>query len=82
MDIGVLKTADHLDDGIHFAVEQGDDRFVARALTLLADREKAAKMGAVARRLVVETMGWPAMLAPLPALVGREAKRKRQRYAA
>lgn len=70
------------DDGIHFAVEQGDDRFVARALTLLADREKAAKMGAVARRLVVETMGWPAMLAPLPALVGREAKRKGQRHAA
>ena len=70
------------DDGIHFAVEQGDDRFVARALTLLADREKASNMGAIARRLVVETMGWPAMLAPLPALVGREAKRKGQRHAA
>jgi sugar transferase (PEP-CTERM/EpsH1 system associated) len=69
-------------DGIHFAVEDSDAGLAARALALLADRGAAAKMGAAARRFVRETMSWPAMLAPLPRLVGREAQAQRQRDAA
>jgi hypothetical protein len=39
-------------------------------------------MGAAARRFVVERMSWPAMLAPLPSLVGRGAERLGDRDAA
>jgi sugar transferase (PEP-CTERM/EpsH1 system associated) len=69
-------------DGIHFAIEDSDAGLAARALALLADRGAAASMGAAARRFVRETMSWPAMLAPLPRLVGREAHAQRQRDAA
>jgi sugar transferase (PEP-CTERM/EpsH1 system associated) len=68
-------------NGIHFAVEQSDAGFVSRALTLLADAKAAGAMGRAARRFVVETMSWPAMLAPLSRLVGRE-KAQGQRNAA
>ena len=70
------------EDGIHFAVEDNDHSLVARSLALLADRNSAARMGAAARRLVVERMSWPAMLAPLTAFVGREAKHEGCRDAA
>lgn len=68
-------------NGIHFAVEQSDAGFVSRALTLLADAKAAGAMGRAARRFVVETMSWPAMLAPLSRLLGRE-KAQGQRNAA
>jgi sugar transferase (PEP-CTERM/EpsH1 system associated) len=58
-------------DGEHFAVEEDDEGFARRALELLGRPEQASGMGAAARRFVVERMSWPAMLAPLPALVGR-----------
>jgi sugar transferase (PEP-CTERM/EpsH1 system associated) len=61
-------------DGVHFAVEDSDEALVARALGLLADRNAAKMMGAAARRLVIDTLSWPAMLAPLPGLLGREPK--------
>jgi sugar transferase (PEP-CTERM/EpsH1 system associated) len=61
-------------DGTHFAVEDSDPALVSRALALLAEPARAAKMGAAARRFVIETMSWPAMLAPLPRLVGREVR--------
>ena len=70
------------ENGIHFAVEDSDHRLVARSLALLADLNGAARIGAAARRLVVERMSWPAMLAPLPAFVGREAKHEGCRDAA
>nr|WP_166176292.1 TIGR03087 family PEP-CTERM/XrtA system glycosyltransferase [Altererythrobacter segetis] len=69
-------------DGVHFAVEDGDAGFVSRALALLGDRTAAAAMGRAARRFVIETMSWPAMLAPLPRLVGREARVQGRRDAA
>jgi sugar transferase (PEP-CTERM/EpsH1 system associated) len=69
-------------DGVHFAVEDGDAALVARALALLADRDAAAAMGAAARRRVIETLSWPAMLAPLPSLLGREPNSQRHRDAA
>ena len=69
-------------DGEHLAVEDDDAELAARALELLAEPERAAAMGAAARRLVIERMSWPAMLAPLPALVGRESKGQARRDAA
>ena len=69
-------------DETHFAVEESDAGFAARALTLLADAKAASRMGAAARRFVVETMSWPAVLAPLPRIVGRVAEREARRDAA
>jgi sugar transferase (PEP-CTERM/EpsH1 system associated) len=69
-------------DGIHFAVEDSDAGFAARALTLLADARTAAGMGGAARRFVIETMSWPAVLAPLPRLLGRRESTQGQRNAA
>jgi glycosyltransferase involved in cell wall biosynthesis len=57
-------------DGVHFAIADSDEALVQRALDLLARREAAEEMGGAARRLVVETVGWPAMLAGLPEIVG------------
>jgi sugar transferase (PEP-CTERM/EpsH1 system associated) len=70
------------EDDKQFAVAETDDALVARALALLADRKHAAAMGAAARRFAVDNLSWPAMLAPLPALVGREAKPEGRRDAA
>jgi glycosyltransferase involved in cell wall biosynthesis len=70
------------EDDKHFAVAETDEALVARALALLADRKHAAAMGAAARRFAVDNLSWPAMLAPLPALVGREAKPEGRRDAA
>jgi glycosyltransferase involved in cell wall biosynthesis len=66
------------EDGTHFALADSDDAFVTRTLELLASDEAAWRMGAAARRLVRERMSWPAMLAGLPALVGREGKKARR----
>ncbi len=61
-------------NGVHFAVAESDADLLAGALALLSDKRSAAAMGAAARRFVIETMSWPAMLAPLPRLVGRDVK--------
>jgi glycosyltransferase involved in cell wall biosynthesis len=66
------------EDGTHFALADSDDAFVTRTLELLASDEAARGIGAAARRLVRERMSWPAMLAGLPALVGREGKKARR----
>ena len=63
-------------DGVHFAVADGDEAFAQRALALLARRDAGAEMGEAARRLVVETASWPAMLASLPEMVGFPADPK------
>jgi sugar transferase (PEP-CTERM/EpsH1 system associated) len=57
-------------DGVHFAVADSDEGLAERALDLLARRGAAEAMGVAARRLVVETASWPAMLAELPGMVG------------
>jgi sugar transferase (PEP-CTERM/EpsH1 system associated) len=70
------------EDGEHFAVADHDDTFAARMLELIDDRAAAHRMGAAARRLVQERMSWPAMLAKLPAIVGRAGNAKERRDAA
>jgi sugar transferase (PEP-CTERM/EpsH1 system associated) len=69
-------------DGEHLAIADEDEGFARRALELLSRPERASDMGAAARRFVVERMSWPAMLAPLPSLVGRGAERLGDRDAA
>jgi len=57
-------------DGTHFAVGDSDEALARRALDMLAEPDAAREMGEAARRLVVETASWPAMLAALPEIVG------------
>jgi polysaccharide biosynthesis protein PslH len=56
-------------DGQHFTVANSDQEFAVRALDLLARPLEAQAMGRAARRLVVETASWPAVLADLPHIV-------------
>ncbi len=65
-------------DRIHLAIADSDEAFVQRGLDLLARPGPANEMGEAARRLVVETVSWPAMLATLPEVVG-QAPRARAR---
>jgi sugar transferase (PEP-CTERM/EpsH1 system associated) len=69
-------------DGVHYAIEGDDDALARRALDLLAEPERAAKMGRAARRFVIEQASWPAMLAPLPALLGFPGSGEGRRNAA
>ena len=68
-------------DDTHFAVEESDTQLAARILRLLERPEAARAMGDAARKFVVERLGWPAMLAGLPGLLGRMAA-ERERHAA
>lgn len=51
-------------------VAETDAAFVASILHLATEADLAAELGREARRFVLETMSWPAMLADLPALMG------------
>ncbi len=64
------------EDDVHFAVAETDEELVARALALLAREGAAEAMGQAARRLVVARMSWAAMLAALPAIVGRAPEQR------
>jgi len=67
---------------MHFAGADSDEELVRRALELLAQPEAAREMGKAARRLVVETTSWPAMLASLPEILGQSYQPKAQLDAA
>jgi polysaccharide biosynthesis protein PslH len=59
-------------DGAEWLVEHAEPlALAARAAELLADPAKAAAMGEAARRFVFARHVWPAMLAPLEALLKR-----------
>jgi sugar transferase (PEP-CTERM/EpsH1 system associated) len=64
------------EDGVHFAVAETDEGLVDRSLALLARQSSARALGLAARRLVVERLSWEAMLAPLPAMLGRAPERR------
>jgi sugar transferase (PEP-CTERM/EpsH1 system associated) len=59
------------EDDVHFAIAETDEALVERSLALLARPPAARALGEAARRLVVERMSWTAMLASLPAILGR-----------
>jgi polysaccharide biosynthesis protein PslH len=69
-------------DGIHFAVADSDEAFAKLALGLLAEPESSAELGKAARRVVVETASWPAILAALPEIVGVPSPPQARRDAA
>ena len=69
-------------DGAHFAIADSDEALADRALELLARPDASSAMGAAARRLVVDTASWPAMLAGLQEIVGRAERPKARADAA
>lgn len=66
------------EEGRHFGVAETDGALAARILAVLADRGVAQAMGNAARQFVVERRTWPAMLAGLPALLGRSGPEDRR----
>lgn len=58
--------------GQHVIVCDDDPAFVREALALLDAPARRTQIGQAARQLVAGSMSWPAMLAPLPALMGLE----------
>ncbi|ODT00393.1 MAG: glycosyl transferase family 1 [Erythrobacter sp. SCN 62-14] len=57
-------------DGADWLIERADPAaMAARAAALLGDPQKTAAMGAAARAFVLESHAWPAMLAPLGAML-------------
>ena len=60
-------------DGEHFAIADSDDAMIERALSMLADDKATSTMASAARNYVVHNQGWPAMMAPLAALIERVA---------
>jgi sugar transferase (PEP-CTERM/EpsH1 system associated) len=54
----------------HFVIARSDAAFVADILRLTHDKATARELGEEARRFVLETMSWPAMLSALPAIMG------------
>lgn len=57
-------------DGEHFLIRDTDEALASAVLGLLAEPEQGATIGVQARKFVLERMSWPAMLAPLPGLMG------------
>ncbi len=74
------------EDGVNLAIAESDEALVGRALALLASPPLARVMGHAARRAVLDTMSWPAALAPLAGLVagksGQQAGQQGRRHAA
>ncbi|MEQ5786539.1 TIGR03087 family PEP-CTERM/XrtA system glycosyltransferase [Erythrobacter sp. NFXS35] len=63
------------EDGKHWQVCEADPAVMcARLVPLLSDPDARSRMGAAARRFVIEQHGWAAMLAPLAALLGMDGK--------
>ena len=61
------------DDGAHWLVCPPDPVLMAARIEfLLSDGEAAARIGAAARRFVLERHDWAAMLCPLARLLGRD----------
>lgn len=56
-------------DGEHFAVAGSDHELAWMTLALLADPDRAHRMGQAARRFVVDNASWTAALTPLTGIV-------------
>ena len=63
------------EDGRHFTIAASDAELARQTLALLEDEGRRDAIGAAARRFVLDRMSWPAMLAPLPHLLGGERRR-------
>jgi polysaccharide biosynthesis protein PslH len=62
-------------DGEQFLIGDSDLALAEAVLALWRDKQRASAIGAAARRFVIETMSWPAALAPLPEIVAPGARR-------
>lgn len=57
-------------DGRHFVVANTDEELAEAVCRLAADPEAGCELGQLARRFVVESLGWKTALAGLPEIVG------------
>ncbi|WP_379546599.1 TIGR03087 family PEP-CTERM/XrtA system glycosyltransferase [Qipengyuania sp. DSG2-2] len=57
-------------DGEHFVIAPDDDTIVEAVMGLQANSAEAERLGAEARKFVIQEQGWDAMLAPLSDIVG------------
>ncbi|GAA5057418.1 TIGR03087 family PEP-CTERM/XrtA system glycosyltransferase [Erythrobacter westpacificensis] len=60
----------HAAENVQLLVARDNAAFVAGLLRLAQEPDAARKLGQEARKFVLETMSWPAMLADLPRLLG------------
>lgn len=61
-------------DGAHFIIERADPAaMLARIDDLISNPAHSAQIGSAARDYVLQTSSWPAVLAPLTEIVGRNA---------
>ena len=61
-------------DGTHFIIERADPAaMLARIDALISNPAHSAQIGSSARDYVLQTSSWPAVLAPLAEIVGRNA---------
>ncbi len=70
------------EDGVHFAIADGDDALIRRALELLNRAQERQGMGTAARRFVIDNLGWDAVLAPLERMIAASHDDKAHRNAA
>ena len=62
-------------DGEHWLVSEADPAIMsARIEALLSDPQAGGRIGAAARRFVLDQHGWEAMLAPLVGLLGHRSE--------
>jgi polysaccharide biosynthesis protein PslH len=64
-------------DGQHFVVAEHDEELADRATALLSHPRQARSLGHEARRFVLDEMSWQATLAPLSAMLARDAAIRR-----
>ncbi|MFV0645016.1 MAG: TIGR03087 family PEP-CTERM/XrtA system glycosyltransferase [Sphingomonadaceae bacterium] len=63
-------------DGKQFHVADSNAELLRRIQAVLSDRQAAQAMGTAAREYVIRHQSWPAMLATLPYLLGRQDGRQ------
>lgn len=69
-------------DGIHYRIGHDDAALIAHARDLADNGGTAAAMGFAARKFVVDTLGWDAVLAPLDKMIAQAQASPEQRDAA
>lgn len=69
-------------DGMHFAVADGDAALIRQAQDLLADPQAGQAMGHAARHFVIEHLGWEAVLQPLESMTRGPCNAERRCHAA
>jgi glycosyltransferase involved in cell wall biosynthesis len=57
-------------DGKHYAVAESDEALAQCVIELIGDEQRRKSIALAARRFVIESLSWPATLAPLAGMLG------------